>query len=220
VSRARDLANLGDGITASDIPNLAGDKITSGTLGNTVQDNITRLGTVTTGTMNNTIGSNATFPAGNILQVVDAEVADVSTLATGMHDIISKTFTTKKANSKFILFGHTGGGFSGTGSCNFIMFFKRTVGGSNTDIGYFTTSNREGGVSAGQVSSAKGSEEPTTIAGMYLDDPSLAKDTSVQYHLRISVRDGTLTKHRVGSSSDSIWAHRFHSRIFIWELAV
>ena len=52
------MANLGtqagSGLDASDI--------TTGTLGNTVQDNITRLGTVTTGTMNNTIGSSATFP--------------------------------------------------------------------------------------------------------------------------------------------------------------
>ena len=44
MTRARDMANLGSqagsGLDASDI--------TTGTLGNTVQDNITRLGTVTT----------------------------------------------------------------------------------------------------------------------------------------------------------------------------
>ena len=39
------------------------------TLGNSTQDNITRLGTVTTGTMNNTIGSSATFPTGHILNM-------------------------------------------------------------------------------------------------------------------------------------------------------
>ena len=65
MSRARDMANLGDqagsGLDASDL--------TTGTLGNTVQDNITRLGTVTTGTMNNTIGSSATFPAGMVTNV-------------------------------------------------------------------------------------------------------------------------------------------------------
>ena len=48
-------AQAGSGFDASDL--------TTGTLGNTVQDNITRLGTVTTGTMNNTIGSSATVPA-------------------------------------------------------------------------------------------------------------------------------------------------------------
>ena len=48
-------AQAGSGLDASDL--------TTGTLGNTVQDNITRLGTVTTGTMNNTIGSSATFPS-------------------------------------------------------------------------------------------------------------------------------------------------------------
>ena len=39
------------------------------TLGNSTQDNITRLGTVTTGTMNNTIGSSAAMPAGRVLNV-------------------------------------------------------------------------------------------------------------------------------------------------------
>mgnify|MGYP003148893271 CR=1 FL=1 len=43
MSRARDLANLGDGVSGSDI--------TTGTLGNTVQDNITRLGAVTQGSI-------------------------------------------------------------------------------------------------------------------------------------------------------------------------
>ena len=86
MSRARDMANLGaqagSGFDASDL--------TTGTLGNTVQDNITRLGTVTTGTMNNTIGSSATFPTGHVVQTVtktastssdtttSAEVANIS----------------------------------------------------------------------------------------------------------------------------------------------
>ena len=47
MTRARDMANLGSqagsGLDASDI--------TTGTLGNTVQDNVTRLGTVTAGTL-------------------------------------------------------------------------------------------------------------------------------------------------------------------------
>ena len=53
MSRARDVANFGGGISASDI--------TTGTLGNTVQDNITRLGTVTTGTLAGTVSG--TFKA-------------------------------------------------------------------------------------------------------------------------------------------------------------
>ena len=48
-------AQAGSGFDASDL--------TTGTLGNTVQDNITRLGTVTTGTFNGTIGTSATVPA-------------------------------------------------------------------------------------------------------------------------------------------------------------
>ena len=113
MSRARDLANLGD-INASDI--------TTGTLGNTVQDNITRLGTVTTGTMNNTIGSSATFPAGTVLQVVQAQ-DDVNFQYTnsgqewnfgtattrgndshgGVADNLNCTITTKGVNSNFLV---------------------------------------------------------------------------------------------------------------------
>ncbi len=63
MSRARDMANLGaqagSGFDASDL--------TTGTLGNTVQDNITRLGTVTTGTIKNTIHSDATFPNNHLI---------------------------------------------------------------------------------------------------------------------------------------------------------
>ena len=79
MSRARDMANLGtqagSGFDASDL--------TSGTLGNTVQDNITRLGAVTTGTMNNTIGSSATFPSDTVLQYVAKQMRSGSNYYTG-----------------------------------------------------------------------------------------------------------------------------------------
>ena len=91
MSRSNDIAGLTtsilDGVTATEVglgnvtneskatmfasPTFTGTvsgvdagHITTGTLGNTVQDNITRLGVVTTGTMNNTIGSSATITSG------------------------------------------------------------------------------------------------------------------------------------------------------------
>ena len=76
MSRARDMANLGaqagSGLDASDI--------TTGTLGNTVQDNITRLGTVTTGTLKNTIHSDATFPAGTIINTYYSQYVNNATI--------------------------------------------------------------------------------------------------------------------------------------------
>ena len=99
MSRARDMANLGaqagSGFDASDL--------TTGTLGNTVQDNITRLGTVTTGTMNNTIGSSATFPTGHVIQTIakrattnsdsttSSEVANISGDSTSFEQQITIT---------------------------------------------------------------------------------------------------------------------------------
>ena len=108
MSRARDMANLGaqagSGFDASDL--------TTGTLGNTVQDNITRLGTVTTGTMNNTIGSSATFPgppssgtfsAGHILQV-RAGTSTSNASGTGVVDAVSHTITMSSASNKLLVF--------------------------------------------------------------------------------------------------------------------
>lgn len=103
MSRARDMANLGaqagSGLDASDI--------TTGTLGNTVQDNITRLGTVTTGTMNNTIGSSATFPAGHVLQVKHGffnGIADGSGATPALIDSsLSISITPNHASNKIVI---------------------------------------------------------------------------------------------------------------------
>ena len=166
-----------------------------------------------------TLGTNATFPSGSILQVVEAEDNTHTTKSEGFHDIVTTpTITTKKANSKFIIFGHTGAGYPNSGSSNFIMFFKKTTGGSDTDIGYFTDGNRQGGVSAGQIITDL--QHPTCISGMYQDSPSLTKGSTLTYTLRMGVRDGSVVLHRVGDSSDLAERSRWHSRIFVWELAV
>ena len=120
MSRARDMANLGaqagSGLDASDIttgtfstsviPNLAGDKITSGTLSNTVQDNITRLGTVTTGTMNNTIGSSATFPAGTVVGHTAIQRASSQITKSGspteLDSNLRLTYTAKSSSNKLL----------------------------------------------------------------------------------------------------------------------
>lgn len=118
MSRARDMANLGvqagSGLDASDI--------TTGTLGNTVQDNITRLGTVTTGTMNNTIGSSATFPfdgttdAGRVIQVKYIDSEETNTLDNTYTVRWFYSITLKSGNSKILIIHtdnphlHSGGG--------------------------------------------------------------------------------------------------------------
>ena len=75
------------------------------TLGNSTQDNITRLGTVTTGTMNNTIGSSATFPSGHILQHHILEQGEdigshISTNSTSFADMgVNGSFTTRRSSA-------------------------------------------------------------------------------------------------------------------------
>ena len=116
------------------------------------------------------------------------------------------------------MFGHTGAGYPNSGSSNFVFFFKRTTGGTSTDVGYFVDGNRLGGISAGEVS--PNLEHPTCISGMFQDEPLLPKGSTLTYTLKMSVRDGSLVLHRVGSSTDDVWASRWHTRIFVWELAV
>jgi hypothetical protein len=102
MSRARDMANLGaqagSGLDASDI--------TTGTLGNTVQDNITRLGTVTTGTFSGTIGDSSTQASNRIIKYTKFTeennnyanlTTDVKTTGNGI------TFTTTSQTSKVII---------------------------------------------------------------------------------------------------------------------
>ena len=132
MTRARDMANLGSqagsGLDASDI--------TTGTLGNTVQDNITRLGTVTTGTMNNTIGSSATFPAGHIIQVKAAANFDTNISGGytdgGLNDFegVSQTDITldRTANTSVIYWLQGGGVYKSSSGASLFVLGRRTSG--------------------------------------------------------------------------------------------
>ena len=88
MSRARDMANLGaqagSGLDASDI--------TTGTLGNTVQDNITRLGAVTQGS----IGSAVTGNWGLRLLETKTISGTPTTFDMGSASIFSSTYDTYK----------------------------------------------------------------------------------------------------------------------------
>jgi len=97
------MANLGvqagSGFDASDI--------TTGTLGNTVQDNITRLGTVTTGTLKNTIHSDATFPSKMVVKTENVtSTTQSAVINNGVLDLLVCTFERVSASSHFVLFGH------------------------------------------------------------------------------------------------------------------
>lgn len=117
MSRARDMANLGaqagSGLDASDI--------TTGTLGNTVQDNITRLGAVTTGTMNNTIGTSATFPydgttdAGRVIQVKYLTSRESNGLV-GTYTVAWNYSLTLKSSTSRIMVLHTENSYVGGSS--------------------------------------------------------------------------------------------------------
>ena len=98
-TRARDIANLGSqagsGLDASDI--------TTGTLGNTVQDNITRLGTVTAGNISH---ADIVYPAGHVIQVQSTMGHATQTFGTSIDTIRSVTLTNVLASSICLCFWH------------------------------------------------------------------------------------------------------------------
>ncbi len=143
MSRARDLANLGD-INASDIttgtfsssliPNLAGDKITSGTLSNTVQDNITRLGTVTTGTFNGTLG------AGMVVNVASHSATDsINTSANNGYahavELLAVSWQLKTTNPLLVAYFHTQTGTQ-NGTASWKLDFNYDTNTTNSGFSY------------------------------------------------------------------------------------
>ena len=100
---------------------ITGTHITSGTLGNTVQDNITRLGTVTSGNLSNTA---IVYPAGHVIQVVTREDLFNFTAKTRNNtswgnlsdSVYSNAITVQKGNK--VLFLLQGCKFYTTGTTN------------------------------------------------------------------------------------------------------
>ena len=111
--------------TFAQVPNAKLEGMT-GVLDSTVQDNITRLGTVTSGTIgsdviNNagvtsgTIGSSVTFPTGSVIQTVYATTSTAQSVTSGGGSsntafsiadnptFLSKTITPTSASSKFLI---------------------------------------------------------------------------------------------------------------------
>ena len=80
---------------------ITGTHITSGTLGNTVQDNITRLGTVTSGNLSNTA---IVYPDGHVLQIVWNHYSTTLTkTTTAFEDLGLNASITPKTTSNKIL---------------------------------------------------------------------------------------------------------------------
>ena len=141
MSRARDMANLGaqagSGLDASDI--------TTGTLGNTVQDNITRLGTVTTGTFNGTIGGTTVYPSGSIRQIrMNTAESAKSATNSAVVNIFSESITTGSQNSK-VLITFSGRAYTGSASTELYITFGTSSGGTDIDT-FATLWDTDGGI--------------------------------------------------------------------------
>ena len=172
------------------------------TLGNSTQDNITRLGTVTSGTYNSTIGSSATFPAGHVVQVVQGTItSQASTSSQSLVDTgLTVDITSKFANSKFLVMVyavfqayrndyHAGG----------YVAIMRGISASFTDISQMTSDAHYMGNTF-----SVGNRNISSISSIHvLDAPAQVAGTVLTYklqHLARSSADSFRTGHN-GSDS-------------------
>ena len=156
-------AKIASGVSAT--------KLTTGTLGNTVQDNITRLGTVTTGTLSHgttlqgyvdSSNTGVTFPAGHVVQVVPHTNGTgtnvTSTSGTPIAD--SRGAITLKTDNPLILYNAVLGYESDTSaSTNF--FFDLRYSTDNSTYTQIDTTERINGT---HVDNSLGTGSVTIVA--------------------------------------------------------
>ena len=151
---------------------------------------------------------------GHIIQVLQTRNNTVATYNNTSANLAGGlTITPSSANSKILLTATINLGEEAS-SPNWVGYFRR----GSTDLGYFTDSNRMGGLAMSQTyNNGLPQEHSENATFSYLDSPSTT--SAITYYVRISVTDGTLRINRVSSTSDASWATRGYTTITAQEVA-
>ena len=176
MSRSNDIAGLTtsilDGVTATEVglgnvtneskatmfasPTFTGTvsgvdagHLTTGTLGNTVQDNITRLGTVTTGTFNGTLG------AGMVVNVASNSAnTSVNTPSSNGYthavELLKVSWQLKTTNPLLVAYFHTQTGTQ-SNTASWIMDFIFGTSTSNSGFSYSSSNLFSGDITNGSL---------------------------------------------------------------------
>jgi len=151
---------------------------------------------------------------GHVIQVLQTRDNTNTTIGNTSANLAGGlTITPKFANSQILLTATINLGEESS-SPNWVGYFRRNT----TDLGYFTDSNRMGGLVMAQTYNNGLPQEHSENATLsYLDSPSTT--SAITYYVRLSVTDGTLRINRVSSTSDSAWATRGYTTITAMEIA-
>jgi hypothetical protein len=131
-----------------------------------------------------TLGSNATFPAGHVIQTVnDTDTNTRSTTSSSYEDVggLSCPITSVGLNSKFLISAVS----SMTLGNELYMNIKRVISGGATTTEL--ASNTYG------MAQYRQTGEWGTTTFFYLDSPTQAKGTTITYSLRFKNADGSST---------------------------
>ena len=193
MSRARDMANLGSqagsGFDASDL--------TTGTLGNTVQDNITRLGTVTTGTLSHgttlqkwvdSSNTGVTFPDGHVIQYQSKNVTGYYGTSLGSFQHMSgyDLNITPQYNDSKIILNWSGNWYMNNDNRH--GYF--TIARGSTFLGHYITATN-GGEGLRLYMSANTGAHWQTVNVYHIDEPNTTSEITYKVYIRSSNTDTT-----------------------------
>jgi hypothetical protein len=161
-----------------------------------------------------TVNDWADVGGGKVLQVLQTRDNTVTTIGNTTASLSGGlTITPSSTSSKILLMATINLGEEAS-SPNWVGYFRR----GSTDLGYFTDSNRLGGLVMSQTyNNGLANEHSENATFSFLDSPSTT--SAITYYVRLSVTDGTLRINRVQSSSDSSWATRGYTTITAMEIA-
>ena len=152
--------------------------------------------------------------AGSVVQVVQTRDNTTTTIGGTTANLAGGlTITPSSASSKILLTATINLGQESS-SPNWVGYFRR----GTSDLGYFTDSNRMGGLVMAQTrDNTLPTEHAENATLSFLDSPSTT--SAITYYVRLSVTDGTLRINRVAGGSDSAWATRGYTTITAMEIA-
>ena len=139
---------------------------------------ITRAGGGDNTSLNTGLAS-ATFPAGHVIQVVSENFEGTAT-ATGTSEVntfLTKSITSSKANSKFLVMVNSA---TGGDDATPIVILRRTIGSSSHDI---VNDDSQGGITMRSDARLSNVRHLINFHLSYVDSPSSAASTTINYKI-------------------------------------
>ena len=130
---------------------------------------------------NVSLGSNVQFPAGHVIQVVSQNFTGTASRSNTdyLDTFLTKSITSHATNSRFLVMVNS---ITGGNDASPRIQLRRTIGSNTTDID-------NSGVTMSSDARLSGVRHGTNLHLSYVDEPSVASETSINYLIRLRSTD-------------------------------